>query len=91
MCDCRYIKCIITQDNTLILDADQAVVKNFVEQVRQRLKESCTVRNKSGHLKGLRLSQEAFNDLPYELRVLEAALDNVRPAGHHIAPKFSDL
>ena len=83
----RYIKCIITRDSTLILDPDQAAVKIFVQQLQQKLRDSCAASEKPPSANGLALTLQAVNDLPYELRVLETALDNVRPSVHFLASK----
>lgn len=74
---CRYIKCIITRDSTLILGADQGSVKVFVGQLQQKLQDSCESHAGHNQRDNLHLPAEAINDLPYELRVLEVALDNV--------------
>ena len=48
-----------------------------MQQLQQKLKDSCAAQEKPHSMNGLALTLQAVNDLPYELRVLETALDNV--------------
>ena len=78
----RYIKCIITRDCTFILDADQVGVQAFVHQLQLKAAEKPDPRE--GGLEAPLLDcnsplQAPGGTLPHELRVLEAALDNVNP------------
>jgi len=96
-CIDRYIKCIITRDCTLILDVDQVAVKAFVQQLQLKVTEKMDHGEEGGleqappggnpHL------QVPVTQVPHELRVLEAALDNVRPPPPppHCFSTFNDI
>ena len=90
---CRYIKCIITRDCTLILDADKPYVKAFRIQLQQRLKDKLPA-----YLLPSQMGNDAIDtnlsfsrqriDPPYELKALETALDNVRDSSSHWQPSI---
>jgi len=88
----EYIKCIITRDCTLILDVDQVAVKAFVQQLQLKVTEKMDHGEEGGleqappggnpHL------QVPVTQVPHELRVLEAALDNICK---HLESLYFDL
>lgn len=55
------------------------MVRTFVQQLQKRVKDSCLPTKSSGTAKASKILQETTSTLPYELRVLEAAIDNVSP------------
>ena len=79
---CRYIKCIITTSYVLVLDAKQPAVKAFVQQLQQRIKEGFALNVSHGAVdRGitvLSLHRLSKGGPPFELKPLEAALDEVR-------------
>ena len=89
----RYIKCIITQDSTLILDADQPLVQAFRKQLQQRLRDKLPSFTQFGNGSALPINTNvSFTkqrlDPPYELKALETALDNVSIDTWSTAPKY---
>lgn len=82
----EHIKCIITTDYVLVLNADEENVVAFIEELQRRLSppktESLVPKlGSNGDLNGEALnlgSKLEIEETPFELRALEVALDMVR-------------
>ena len=66
----------------LVLDAKQPAVKAFVQQLQQRIKEGSALDLRHGAVERgptvLSLDRPSMGGPPFELKALEAALDEVR-------------
>ena len=89
----EHIKCIITMDHVLVLNADEENVITFIEELQRRLTPpdsgDGTLKqvDSSGDLNGTpekpkepgsKVLLSAIEETPFELRTLEVALDMVR-------------
>ena len=93
----EHIKCIITINYILVLNADEESVISFIEEIQRRLTPLETAENggmkESSSCGDLKASQEdegpelaksglpKLEETPFELRALEVALDVVSFAG----------
>lgn len=74
---CRYIKCIVTTSYVLILDANLQAVKEYISRLQQRLQEGCKRKDQELAATVVSLDQPSTGGPPFELKALEAALDEV--------------
>ena len=91
----EHIKCIITTDYILVLNADEESVISFVEEIQRRLtpvestengvpkdNSFCNDLNVAEDSKGQDMARSVLpkvEETPFELRALEVALDVVSP------------
>lgn len=99
----EHIKCIITTDYVLILNADEESVISFIEEIQRRLTPLESTENgmkESSSCSDLKGSTEAVapdiaksvlprvEETPFELRALEVALDVVSELFLHLVSTF---